>query len=798
MANGNIIAELVNLINFEVNQNSIKQVNNTINTLKSGITRALGTIGIGLSIAGLNNIVESYQKMNREMAYLLQKSDDFGKTQKDILDAAEDARTSYQNMVSVVEALHTKNQNLFPVDEAIEFSTEVQKLLILSGRSETEAASLQRSLASIMGQSKITGSTLQSYASSAPILIDTVAESLGVARDELFRMADAGEVSAETIKRAITGMTDSIDEAFDNMDYTLSDVLRSIRNQWSFFVSDLDETLKISATINKFLMSMVNRGKNGLNTLKTYVISLTNALGGTQNLLRALVGLVTAFTLVTRWEQIMKALKMVVSLFSAGSVAALGMVAVVAILFLLIDDFIAFMQGRDSVMGYAFQQAGIDAEEMRDKIVKIWENLKKFFEGVGKQLEQRFKPVLDKIKKWFEDTFGTDVFDNVGEGIQGVIDFLGNLASVLANAIVWAGNLYTAYLAFSTATSIIEGIQKIATALMSPIGVMALIILALIAMRGKWDDVIKKIRKKLEDFRDFFKDTFGVDITGVIDAIIAAFQWMADFLQALGEGDLGKAISMIGGLFAEMLQGIPGLVSAGINGIVDTINWVIKKIVALQNTAANFANQFGAGMELWDYDELRLLHVAEERYATPEKRESIAKSEWGTGYHMDTSTGIIYNANGEAVKQVDLAEAPSMSSGGGMSTADKAWARMMNYGGNAVGNVIPPNRLGLAIVGDNRVEPEIISPVSKMIAAARTAFETSNLSSAIYALANARYASNATTYGPTTNSRSISQSVNINNTFNGERAIQQNAARIMDRSAGDITAELARALSYQF
>ena len=47
-----------------------------------------------------------------------------------------------------------------------------------------------------------------------------------------------------------------------------------------------------------------------------------------------------------------------------------------------------------------------------------------------------------------------------------------------------------------------------------------------------------------------------------------------------------------------------------------------------------------------------------------------------------------------------------------------------------------------------------------------------------------------------TSSRSVVQNVNIQNTFNGDKAIQQKAATAMDKSSRDVTSELARGLAY--
>lgn len=50
--------------------------------------------------------------------------------------------------------------------------------------------------------------------------------------------------------------------------------------------------------------------------------------------------------------------------------------------------------------------------------------------------------------------------------------------------------------------------------------------------------------------------------------------------------------------------------------------------------------------------------------------------------------------------------------------------------------------------------------------------------------------------GRTTGGRAVTQNVNINNQFNGDRAGQQKSSEAMDKAAGDATGEMARALAF--
>ena len=50
--------------------------------------------------------------------------------------------------------------------------------------------------------------------------------------------------------------------------------------------------------------------------------------------------------------------------------------------------------------------------------------------------------------------------------------------------------------------------------------------------------------------------------------------------------------------------------------------------------------------------------------------------------------------------------------------------------------------------------------------------------------------------GRTTGGRTVTQNVNINNQFNGDRAGQQKSSEAMDKAAGDATGEMASALAF--
>ena len=107
--------------------------------------------------------------------------------------------------------------------------------------------------------------------------------------------------------------------------------------------------------------------------------------------------------------------------------------------------------------------------------------------------------------------------------------------------------------------------------------------------------------------------------------------------------------------------------------------------------------------------------------------------------------------------------------------------------GLAQGGYIGANKPTPVVIGDNKSEGEIVSPISKM---------RDTMLDALRLFASAKHPSSTTQMmSNSTTNRSVVQNIEFHNEFNGDRAIQKEAKQTMDRSAEDITGALARGLA---
>lgn len=109
----------------------------------------------------------------------------------------------------------------------------------------------------------------------------------------------------------------------------------------------------------------------------------------------------------------------------------------------------------------------------------------------------------------------------------------------------------------------------------------------------------------------------------------------------------------------------------------------------------------------------------------------------------------------------------------------------------AQGGYVGPDNPMPVVIGDNKREGEIVSPVSKMRSTVLDALKLFVGSSA-----NRRKNETAQTLGQQSVTKNVTQNVNIYNTFEGSKDVQKTASTAMRQSSRDITSELANALAY--
>lgn len=834
------IAEFFNKIGFKVNEGDVKKVNNTISDIKSTATKLLGAIGIGFSLANMNAMVEEFDAINDKINYTVKGLGDVKEAQQGILDAANAVKTSYSDMANVVTNLVKASPEMFPVDQAISFSTNLTKLMKSAGRNDSEIASIMEGMNKSFQKGAVDTETLNKMLEQAPETANYLAERMGVARTQLLQMATDGTLSVNDLRDAFVASSKEIDAAFGQLNFGVSDALLNIRNKWGFWLKETDEMLGLTQTIGKVMVRGFDMAMGALNRVRNAVVWLTDKLGGTEKAMRLLgivVGTVFGLKALGGIASFIKGFKDLDKAALGAKAKMLAIVAVIVLIALLVEDFINFMQGNDSVIGSLLEKAGIDTQKVRDTIISAWNRIKDFLGAAWNAIKDTAKSVWDGLKA-FWDEHGEAVMEALAatwETIKTVLVTVWNVISTVAQQLFgalsewWAENGESVMQSFK---KIWEGIKNLVMVVWNAISKAAKAIFGALKQfwdkwggtitaffKNVWNTLVSLIQPFLDAIAgiiDFLASVFTGDWEGAWNAIkdIAAAVW--DMIVAIFKG-AWENIKIVWSVVASWFQGIWDGIVGVFSGVVEWFSGLFSQ--AWEAIKAVFAGVGEFFQGVWDTIVSLFTSIGTavgDAISGAVKGAINAVLSGAVGIingfisAINFAIGVINAIPGVSINKLDKLEVPQLAEGG----------------------FVKANQPRLAVIGDNKTQGEIVAPEGKLLSIMTQALgnfvaknaggeaqalsmllnkldsmvpqngseEGKAVSGVLQALDNfvAKMAPERGTAerNAVTQNRSIVQNNVFNNEFNGDTPVQQKASKAMDKSAKDATSEMARALAY--
>ena len=854
------IAEFINKVGFKVNTGDVQKVNDTISDIKSTATKLLGAIGIGFSLANMNALVEEFDAINDKINFAVSGLGDAKEAQKDILAAANAVKTSYSDMADVVTNLVKANSDMFPIEEAISFSTNLTKLMKSAGRNDAEIASIMDGMNKSFQKGAVDTETLNKMLEEAPETANYLAEKLGVAKTELLQLATDGKISLEGMKAAFVESSDEIDAAFGQLNFSVSDALLNIRNKWGFWLKETDEMLGLTNTIGKFMVKGFDMAMSAINRLRNGVLWLSDKLGGTDKLLKILALSAGAIFLALNGGKILGFLKNVGTAIGNIKLQTLAIVAVIILVALLVEDFINFMQGNDSVIGALLEKAGVDVEAVRQKIIDAWTKIKAFLFAAWGAIKTTCSAVWNGIRDFFAK-HGEEIKSalvSVWEGVSAVLAAVWRIISTTAIAI-WDGlkNFWSKHgeQIKTSFVNIWNGIKNLLTTVWNIIkGVATAVFGALTAFWNTWGSTImtyfqgvwNTIKAVFSAALDVLADLFAVfsalfagDWSGLWEAVkqLASDVWNG-ILNIIGTiltsiwNVLSSIWSTIWGFISETLtniwNGITSTFTNILNSITETVGNIKNSIVEGFQAAIDWITSLPAQALQWGADIIQGIvdgitgavgKVGEAVKGVADKIKSFlgfSEPEDGPLSDFHTYMPDMLQLMAEGIQKGKSVVSNAIKDlTGGMSDEvqdvdpnDGAPEPKKPKGGGSPKPTPPPAAVGAGgldivkgVVGAATKGIQTLVGTVKEKAGGSEGLKDAmrfigNGMNALMGAATPRPSTVSTVTGSNNVSRSVVQNIEINNKYEGDRAGQQKSSQAAKQAGKDITSELARGLSY--
>lgn len=885
------IRDIVVAFGYEVDQSSVSKAESSIKGIKNMASKLLGAIGIVFSVKGLSDLAQaaadaealesqfsqvfgdmeenatnSLQSIADETGALVNRmkgsftqiaafTKTTGATEAEALDIAErgmkavaDSAAFYdRSLEDVTDSLQSFLKGNFEQDAALGLScTEVTRNTAaneLYGKSFKDLSEYEKQLTllkMVEDANKASGALGQAARES-----DTWTNQLGNLKQSLTDLkAAAGSTflkPAVSVLKLLTKLVQGATKAIQSLTAE-NGLLTRATERYHALVKRLQPAIdRMTQTLSKGLSKGIEVAKN-----------VVNKLGGIENVMRILAIAAVAFLVVMNWSKIISGAKMFMKLisgigkmFSLANLKILAVVAVIVLLALIVEDFINFLLGNDSVIGTIFDKAGIGADNARQAIFDAWGKIKEFLLGVWDFLKQAAGMWVDTVKGFFEK-HGESIRQNferawgiVKTFLQGVWTFISQLAATLFGSTEenidgstqsTKENLLSVWAAILEALSAVwDALYEAGSAIFNAIATVIETVFGWIQsfwnswgseilawFKVLWDaigGILNGFLEVVKGVANFISSVFTGDWQGAWDAIKQIFTGIWDaivsFITAVWE-TIKLLFSMALSAISAIWNAIWGAISSffvGIwNGIVSFLQGVWNTITStISNAISGAYNTIVSVLTaIWNFFSNIFSNIANTVSTTFSNILSGVTSSVGNiknaivnGFNQAIS--YITSLPGKAVQWgadfINGLKSGIMSGVEGIVSAVKGIGdKIRSFLHFSVPDEGPltdyeswmPDFMGGLAKGISENEGEVLDKVK-------------GLAGGIQTLMSAATANTATATTSTVNNTtsSVTQNVNIANSYSGGSAeTQKNVSKAMKKSAVDATTQMARSLAY--
>lgn len=714
------------LFGYKVDQASEQKVEGSIKSLKSMASKVLGAVGITLSVAGIKSAIDGCVEVASSIEEMQNKFDVvFGDMRNEVDKWAQEYSDAIGRNKNDIKTYLADQQNLLvgfgmTRQAGAEMAEQMTSLALdlASFGNMDETASVNAMTKAVMGESE-------------------AAKTLGAVLNDSTRaqaMATLGLKGTYDKLDQLTKMQVNYQAILQQSPDAIGDCQRSLDSYESTKKRYIAKLKEIKTIVGQFFLptyqKVLSIGAKGLTIIRDWLqklTDLTDKLGGSQRVLAVLAGAFTAMFVAMNLKKIGAAISGFTKLARAiglGHGKALAFFAVFLLLALMVEDFISFMRGDNSLLGTMLERAGVDCEKLRQNIVKVWSKIKQAIGYIGEGIRNVIVPIFEGIR-----TAAVVAFEKIQQAVAkvapGIAQFFESLSSGKVDKKKW--------------TDIGESIGKIA------VGVVAVIaaVKGISAIFGVITTVISVVK-------------------AVISVIKLAFVVVKSIITVIKV--VGAVISVLASAFGPVILAIAAAIAIG---VLLWKNWDKIREAAgnllegIKTTIGNVRDAIVTGIQ------------AAIDWITSLPAEAL---KWGSDIIDGIVSGIqsAVGRVGEAVKGV----ADKIKSFLGFSEPEDG--PLSDF------HTYMPDMIDLMASGITSGKKKVKDALEGM---------TGEMS----VIAKANVVSKATgrgATGRTTGGRTVTQNVNINNQFNGDRAGQQKSSEAMDKAAGDATGEMARALAF--
>lgn len=441
----------------------ISRIKSSVNSLMGSLGPLAGAMAAAFSISAIKNTADEMMSLDGRLRSVTSSEEERRGVETQLYELSQNNRSALAEMgdlyFSTARACKQMGRSQ---EDAMRTTDIVSKALTLGGATTEQAKASILQLGQALGSGVLQGDELHSLDDNASLLMQHMAESIGVPQAALKKMGSDGVLTSEMVIDAILASGAAIDSEFKGIPLTIGQALTQASNSWKFFILRIEHGTGIFSSIAKSLSDTFREISEAMNDVVTimsgpgdtadsmaafeqakeahpYIVAIGDALKTVYNLLNQIGEATGIDNLITKTILIAGAVGVMAGVFSAVGTVVGAVAGVISGVFGAISGVIGFIAaaGWPVVAVIAAIAAAIY-----------------FVKNHWDEVMAAFSPGLEMMKQGL--AFLADAWERIQPFIKALIPLLKMIAEVVGGVIVTALGMF-----FSTAGYAFRGVAAL-------------------------------------------------------------------------------------------------------------------------------------------------------------------------------------------------------------------------------------------------------------------------------------------------------------------------------------------------
>lgn len=215
----------------------IENMQRQMRGLSSVVTGLVGQFAALLSVWSLIRANDAWVSANNQLRLVTQSSQELLAVQREVFGLSQRTASSFESMAGLFAAIErAAGDAIGSQTEVLRLTETIAKLASASGGPASSRNSALFQLRQMLQGSVVQAQEFNSLIDGTPLLVQAIADSLGVTRAELRGMVLDGNLAVSTVINALREQADEADALFARVNFTVSDAIVRLQNAFQQLV----------------------------------------------------------------------------------------------------------------------------------------------------------------------------------------------------------------------------------------------------------------------------------------------------------------------------------------------------------------------------------------------------------------------------------------------------------------------------------------------------------------------------------------------------------------------------------